>query len=147
MCLAELQSETRTTTLSQTTVTATSATALAAEPIAIDAEEKDDIIAKKIAADEAQAEAAVEKRAALVALHDMYDVEIEKLGQTELKLLAERLTSLRSAALRDIPVRFDLALKNYKDDCDKWIGRVERCECSILFSIVKLLDTNGAQPV
>lgn len=62
----------------------------------------------------------------------MYDVEIEKLGQTELKLLAERLTSLRSAALRDIPVRFDLALKNYKVDCDKWIGRLEKCEFHLL---------------
>lgn len=101
------------------------------EPTAIDVEEKDDAIAQKIAQEEAQAQAALEKRAALVALHDMYDVEIEKLGQTELKLLAERLTSLRSAALRDIPVRFDLAVKNYKVDCDKWVGRLEKCTSDV----------------
>lgn len=112
--------------LAETTFTVTTSTLLPVEPTAIDVEEKDDAIAQKIAQEEAQAQAALEKRAALVALHDMYDVEIEKLGQTELKLLAERLTSLRSAALRDIPVRFDLAVKNYKVDCDKWVGRLEK---------------------
>lgn len=125
----------------ETTFTATTPTLLPVEPTAIDIEEKDDIIAQKIAQEEAQAQAAVEKRAALVALHDMYDVEIEKLGQTELKLLAERLTSLRSAALRDIPVRFDLALQNYKLDCDKWVSRVEKCKYICLpFSLVCCLS-------
>lgn len=125
----DLLKDIRASPSAETTYTVTTPTVLPVEPTAIDVEEKDDIIAQKIAQEEAQAQAAVEKRAALVALHDMYDVEIEKLGQTELKLLAERLTSLRSAALRDIPVRFDVALQNYKLDCDKWVSRLEKCTC------------------
>lgn len=124
---AEILTAVRATPTPETTFTATTSTALNVEPTAIDIEEKDDIIAQKIAQEEAAKQAVIEKRNALTALHDMYDIEIEKLGQTELKLLAERLTSLRSAALRDIPVRFDLAVKNYKVDCDKWVGRLEKC--------------------
>lgn len=131
----EILTEIKATPSADNTFTATASTAMTVEPTAVDTatdiEEKDDIIAQKIAQEDAAKQAAVEKRAALVALHDMYDIEIEKLGQTELKLLAERLTSLRLAALRDIPDRFDLAIKNYKVDCDKWIGRLEKCKFAV----------------
>ena len=68
-----------------------------------------------------------EKRKALEALHDLYEVEVQKLGETEMALLADRLAALRKTALRDIPARFDPAVKSYGLECQKWSGRVEKC--------------------
>lgn len=43
-------------------------------------------------------------------------------------LLADRLTQLRKIALRDIPNRFDIAIQGYRDECEKWVGRLDKCE-------------------
>lgn len=45
---------------------------------------------------------------------------------TELTLLADRLTVLRKGALRDIPARFEISVKSYAQECEKWIGRLEK---------------------
>jgi uncharacterized protein YfkK (UPF0435 family) len=99
-------------------------------PTAVDTvefDEKDDVLAHKVLEDEALLLQKAEKRKAIEALHDLYEVEVSKLGETEMTLLADRLTQLRKAALRDIPNRFDIAIQGYKEECDKWIGRLEKC--------------------
>jgi len=98
-------------------------------PTAVDTvefDEKDDVLAHKVLEDEALLLQKAEKRKAIEALHDLYEVEVSKLGETEMTLLADRLTQLRKAALRDIPNRFDIAIQGYKEECDKWIGRLEK---------------------
>lgn len=111
------------------------------EPTALDnfagTEEKEDVIAKKIQEEEAQLVQRAEKRKAIEARHDLYEVEIQKLGETEAALLADRLTQLRKAALRDIPNRFDVSVRNYRDECDKWVGRLDKCECNPHLSIAR----------
>lgn len=116
-----------------TTFASTLSATEAAEPrpTAVDTvefNERDDALAQKVLEDEALARQKAEKRKAIEALHDLYEVEIAKLGETEMKLLADRLTQLRKAALRDIPNRFDIAIQGYKEECDKWVGRLDKCK-------------------
>ena len=73
------------------------------------------------------------------ALHDLYEVETAKLGETEMTLLADRLTQLRKAALRDIPNRFDVAVQGYKEECDKWVGRLEKCKSFARLTVIRLI--------
>jgi len=94
-------------------------------------ESKDDPLSNKLQQDAERLRLNAEKRAALEALHDLYEIEIPKLGETELALLADRLSALRTAALRDIPNRFDPAVKSYKAESDKWLGRLEKCKLCI----------------
>ena len=136
----ELLSEIKqTTTPAFTSVVPTGTESIArVEPTALDnfagTEEKEDVIAKKIQDEEVQLLQRAEKRKAIEALHDLYEVEIQKLGETEAALLADRLTQLRKAALRDIPNRFDVSVRNYRDECDKWVGRLDKCECGPYFT-------------
>ena len=77
-----------------------------------------------------------DKREALEALHDLYEIEIAKLGETEMALLADRLGALRRNAYRDIPARFDPAVKTYGLECQKWLGRLEKCKLPIIFHLL-----------
>lgn len=93
-------------------------------------QDKEDPLSQKIQQEAEQVKITAEKRKALVALHDLYEVEIAKLGETELALLAERLSGLRKTSLRDVSNRFDPALKNYQVECEKWLARLEKCRYS-----------------
>ena len=91
-------------------------------------DEKEDALAHALRVEAAKAAQAVEERAAVEALHDLYEAEINRLGKTEQALLADRLATLRASAVRDIPVRFDPAVKAYAEECNKWVKRLEKCK-------------------
>jgi phage host-nuclease inhibitor protein Gam len=66
------------------------------------------------------------KRKAIEALHDTYEAEIAKLGQTEKDLLAERLASLRDETIADIPSRFEAKIASLSAEADKLVNQLER---------------------
>lgn len=134
-CRTELLSEIKAAESSSTIPSVRSTILNSVEPTAVDEfaepSEKPDAVSQKLAEDEQRAALNAEKRKATLALHDLYDVEIPKLGETELALLADRLAALRKSALRDIPIRFDTAIRAYEADCEKWVGRLEKCEWKV----------------
>ncbi|GAA5985721.1 hypothetical protein JCM5350_007469 [Sporobolomyces pararoseus] len=75
---------------------------------------------------EEQAKITAEKRAALELLQSTYEREIATLGQTEQRLLIERIAEIRRQALKDIPARFDAVLEALDEEGDKMVGKLGR---------------------
>ncbi|GAA6064561.1 hypothetical protein JCM10212_006207 [Sporobolomyces blumeae] len=75
---------------------------------------------------EEQAALTAEKRAALETLQSTYEREIAALGQTEQRLLVNRLADIRRHALEDIPARFDVLLETLDEEGDKMVGKLGR---------------------
>ncbi|GAA5907536.1 uncharacterized protein JCM6883_001237 [Sporobolomyces salmoneus] len=73
---------------------------------------------------EEQAAITAEKRTALELLQSTYEREIASLGQTEQRLLIERLADIRQKALDDIPCRFDSVLETLDEEGDKMVGKL-----------------------
>ncbi|BGP25809.1 transcription factor hoxa13 [Rhodotorula toruloides] len=65
-----------------------------------------------------------EKRAALETLQSTYEKEIAALGQTEHRLLVERLVDIRQRAIEDIPARFEPALEKLDEEGDAMVGKL-----------------------
>ena len=70
--------------------------------------------------------ALLEKRLSVQASEKSYASEIEKLGQREKMLLVERLTSLRNSAVKDIDYRFESRLRDFNNDGQKAIKKLEK---------------------
>ncbi|GAA6019139.1 hypothetical protein JCM11491_002861 [Sporobolomyces phaffii] len=75
---------------------------------------------------EEQAVITAEKRAALERLQSTYEREIATLGQTEQRLLVQRLADIRRQALEDIPARFDPVLESLDEEGDTMVGKLGR---------------------
>ena len=71
-------------------------------------------------------QATSEARLKLEAERDRYEGEIEQLAKTERILLIERLNSIRAAASRDIPARFDPRVRDLKVEAAKLLGKLEK---------------------
>ncbi|GAA5920497.1 hypothetical protein JCM1841_003517 [Sporobolomyces salmonicolor] len=76
------------------------------------------------ASPEELAAARVEKRNALETLQSAYEREIAALGQTEHRLLVDRLIEIRQHALDDIPTRFEALLERLDEEGDKMVGKL-----------------------
>ncbi|GAA5960833.1 hypothetical protein JCM3765_000832 [Sporobolomyces pararoseus] len=75
---------------------------------------------------EEQVKITAEKRTALELLQSTYEREIATLGQTEQRLLIERIAEIRRQALEDIPARFDIILEALDEEGDKMVGKLGR---------------------
>ncbi|GAA5834583.1 hypothetical protein JCM3766R1_003604 [Sporobolomyces carnicolor] len=75
---------------------------------------------------EEQAALTAEKRSALEQLQSTYEREIATLGQTEHRLLVDRLADIRRRATEDIPSRFDKVLEELDEEGDKMVGKLGR---------------------
>ncbi|GAA5913983.1 hypothetical protein JCM5296_006720 [Sporobolomyces johnsonii] len=76
------------------------------------------------ASPEELAAALTEKRNALETLQSAYEREIAALGQTEHRLLVDRLIEIRQHALDDIPTRFEVLLERLDEEGDKMVGKL-----------------------
>lgn len=76
--------------------------------------------------DEEKAAKTAAKRAALMALHDQYEADLDTLGKAERALLSERLSSTKASSAADVSHRFDARLEDFKSEAERIVSRLAR---------------------